>query len=308
MSLTIKNPGFLTLLQDYGRYGYQHIGVTTGGPLDEHAYLWANYLLGNHYNDAQLEISFGGFSATFTKSTMIAVCGADLSATINDEDIAPWQSFAVDAGDVISFKTPASGLRCYLAIKGGFQADKQLSSCSTVVREKIGGLKRDGDKVQQGDSIDYNESPKTVLNKVPSQFIPSYGNHVNLRFIPNHSVTSAGTEAYRLLTHKVYEVSQSIDRMGYRLSGDQIKTELGGIISQGISIGSIQIPKDGQPIVLMRDRQTMGGYPLVGCVTYLDTCLLAQSQPGTKVSFTPVDINEAEAELMRHKNFFNIAL
>ena len=308
MSLTVKNPGFLTLLQDYGRYGYQHIGVTTGGPLDEHAYLWANYLLGNNYNAPQLEISYGGFSATFTKSTMVALCGADLSATINDVDVSPWESFSVNAGDVISFKTPVSGLRCYLAIQGGFKVEEQLSSCSTVVREKIGGLNRDGEKIQQGDRIDYEESAKAVNKKVPERFVPSYTSHVELRFIPNHSVTSAGTEAYRSLTHKAYEVSQSIDRMGYRLSGDKINTELAGIISQGISIGSIQIPKDGQPIVLMRDRQTMGGYPLIGCVTHLDTCLLAQSQPGTKVSFVPVDVSEAEAELMRHKNFFNIAI
>ena len=307
MSLRILESNFLALVQDYGRYGFQSIGVTNGGPLDEHAFLWANYLLDNHYNAAQIEISFGGFVAEFTEDTMIAVCGADLNAELNDVRITPWYSYPVKAGDVIRFQSPASGLRSYLAIKNGFEVTQQLSSCSTVMREKLGGLSQNGEKLAAGELISYQPHQAELVRGVPPRFISEYTNEITLRFIPNVSATSAGVEAQKNFTTKPYEVTQNIDRMGYRLSGDPIVTPLAGIISQGISMGAIQVPKDGQPIVLMRDRQTMGGYPLIGCIAYLDLSKLAQSAPGTKVYFQAIDFTEAEAELLLHRNFFKVA-
>jgi biotin-dependent carboxylase-like uncharacterized protein len=307
MSLHILKSNFLALVQDYGRYGFQSIGVTNGGPLDEHAFLWANYLLGNHYNAAQIEVSFGNFSAKFTADTMIAICGADLGATLNDVSIVPWRSYPVNAGDVIRFASPVSGLRAYLAVKGGLQVTKQLGSCSTVMREKLGGLSQNGEKLAAGDLVPYDAHSFDVVRGVPAHFIPEYTKEITLRFIPNISMTSAGEEAQKNFTIKPYEVTQNIDRMGYRLSGDPIATPLSGIISQGISMGAIQVPKDGQPIVLMRDRQTMGGYPLIGCVTYLDLSKLSQSGPGTKVYFQAMDVSDAEAELILHKQFFQVS-
>lgn len=308
MILKVIKSGFLSLVQDYGRYGHQGIGVTNGGPLDEHAFLWANRLLGNHYNDAQIEVTFGGFSAQFFEDTMIAICGADLSATLNKLPIKPWQSYAVRAGDTISFASPIAGLRCYLAIKGGFIVEKQLSSCSTVLREKLGGIAQNGSKLSVGDCINYQPSLMAISKRVPPQFMGKYLKEITLRFIPNTSSTSAGKKVISTFINHSYEVTPNIDRMGYRLSGKVIDTPLDGIISQGISLGAIQVPKDGQPIVLMKDRQTMGGYPLLGCVSYLDLPKLAQSHPGTKVCFTPIDVDNAEAELVIHKKFFGIDL
>lgn len=306
MSLQILKPGFLSLIQDYGRYGYQSIGVSNGGPLDEHAYLWSNYLLGNDYNAAQLEVNFGGFSATFEESTMIAICGADLNAELNGQAIQPWESYAVNVGDTLSFNGPKSGLRAYLAVKGGFQVEKQLLSCATVLREKLGGLAKNGSQLLEEDVVSYSAFSHEASKRVPSRYIPEYKTHIELRYIVNASATSAGEEAQKIFTNQPYEVTQNIDRMGYRLSGEPISTPLSGIISQGISMGAIQVPKDGQPIVLMRDRQTMGGYPLLGCVAYVDLPALAQSAPGTKVSFRPVNISEAEKDLIEHKKFFRI--
>ncbi len=308
MSLKVLASGLLTLVHDYGRYGYQSIGVTNGGPLDEHAFSWANRLLDNHYNAAQLEISFGGFGAEFTEDTMIALCGADLGATVNGQPIKPWYSYAVCKGDKIQFASPVSGLRSYLAVKGGFTVAAQLSSCSTVVREKLGGLHKKGEKLSEGDELRYSQSPSEQCKRVPARYIPEYKQEITLRFIPNFSAVSVGKTGYDLFVKEPYEVSHNIDRMGYRLSGQPIETESTGIISQGISMGSIQVPKDGQPIVLMRDRQTMGGYPLLGCVAYLDLPLLAQSVPGTKISFVPVDVADAEKELLENKTFFSVPL
>ena len=306
MSLHVLKAGFLSLIQDYGRYGYQHMGVTHSGPLDENAFLWANRLLGNHYNAPQIEVSYGAFSATFLEQTMIAICGADLSATLNEQAISPWRTYAVNTGDTISFKAPVTGLRSYLAVKDGFAVDPQLSSCATVVREKLGGIHQNGAKLTEGDTIPYVPQPHTLIKRIPSQFTSTYPKKITLRFMPNISQTSAGERALKTFMQHTYKVTPNIDRMGYRLSGKVIHTESSGIISQGISLGAIQVPKDGQPIVLMRDRQTMGGYPLLGCVCGLDMNKLAQSLPGTELSFVPISVEEAEAEWIVHKNFFGV--
>ncbi|MGS2717966.1 5-oxoprolinase subunit C family protein [Eionea flava] len=306
MSLSIVKSGFLALLQDYGRYGYQHMGVTQGGPLDEHAFLWANRLLGNHYNAPQIEISYGAFSATFLEPTMIALCGADLSITLNQQVIKPWQTYAVSVGDRLSFKAPVSGLRSYLAVKGGFSVEPHLSSCSTTVREKLGGIDQLGSPLLEGDLVAYTPHRHCLTKRLPPAFIAHYPKVINLRFMPNVSQVSAGDDAIKTLTQYTYQVTPTIDRMGYRLSGEAINTLSSGIISQGISLGAIQIPKNGQPIVLMCDRQTMGGYPLLGCVTSTDLSKLAQSAPGTTIRFSPVSVEEAEAEWLLRKRFFGV--
>ncbi len=315
MSLEVLKPGFLTLLQDFGRYEYGRFGITQGGPLDEHAFLWANRILNNHYNAAQLEISFGGFSARFHKTTTIALCGADLSATLNGTPISVWSTYSVVAGDEIKFTAPKSGLRCYLSIEGGFEVEKVLNSSSTVPREGVGGLQKDGSPIAKGDKLPYSTNdiePNNVLHSVttgvvkkgvPQAFIPNYPKAIELRFVKNPFLTSI--EQLNKFVQQSYRVSQKIDRMGYCLSGVPLHLG-GGIISQGISLGTIQVPSDGQPIVLMKDRQTMGGYPQMGCVAYLDIPLLVQSMPGTEVNFVVAELNELEEELIKYKQFFNL--
>lgn len=317
MSLNVIQSGALTLLQDLGRYGLQKHGITQGGPLDEHAYLWANYLLDNHYNAPQLEITLGGFSARFTRATIIAVCGADLSATLNGQPLALWQSHAITAGDEIKFTSPKSGLRAYLAIKHGFEIDPQLSSCATVCREKLGGLSQNGKPISQGDQLAFKATNTQSLRYTPAEFIPNYpkangSDSIMIRFIPNHSVTGCEKSLTETFSQHQYQISEKIDRMGYRLAGKAIPNTHtiseapSEIISQGVSVGAIQLPKDGQPIVLMKDKQTMGGYPQLGCVAYLDLALLSQSPPGTHLKFLPRTSDQLEQELLEYKNFFKL--
>lgn len=306
MSLEVIKPGVLTLLQDYGRYGYQGLGVTTGGPMDEHAFLWANYLLGNNINAAVLEINYGGFEARVQSDGMIAICGADLGASINQQMISPWQSYFLKRGDSICFRTPRQGARAYLAIKGGFLVSPQLKSVSTVLREGLGGLHQTGKGVQAGDVIAFSESSQEVSKGVARGFIPEYANNMVLRFIPNLSITGVMQQALYQFESQSYRLTQHMDRMGYRLSGIPIANDQNGIISQGLSCGAIQLPEDGQPIVLMKDRQTIGGYPLIGCVAYLDLSLLAQALPAALVSFRAIDGASLEQELAEYKQFFGL--
>lgn len=306
MTIRVNKSGFLSLVQDYGRFGFQRIGVTTGGPMDEHAYLWANRLLGNAYNTPQLEINFGNFAASFLKPSVIAMTGADCCAQLNGKRIAPWRTYTVKPGDNLELQTPQAGLRSYLAVKNGFTIEPQLNSCATVSREQLGGISANGQKLIDGDEIAYDPTHDEINKSVPEKYIPEYRREIELRFVPNYSLTGINQQALTEMTRHNYEVSQRIDRMGYCLKGGKVNIVSSGIISQGIALGAIQIPKDGQPIVLMKDRQTMGGYPLAGCVAYLDIALLAQSGPGTRINFIPVDVADLEPELILYKRFFGV--
>lgn len=311
-SLHIIKPGVMSLLQDYGRYGMQHFGITNSGPMDEQAYLWANRLLGNHYNAPQIEICMGGFEARFSQATRIAICGAHLHPTLNRKPIKTWHSYVVKAGDVICFGGSNQGLYTYLAIVGGFDVTLQLSSCSTVMREHLGGVNQNGQKLIAGDRLGYfkptdNSATKRLSTGVPESYIPMYSDKISLRFVANYSENGCDESIVKKFTKQSYRVSNEMSRMGYRLSGDSLVNDGRNIISQGISTGSIQLPQDGQPIVLMKDRQTIGGYPLLGCVAHLDLAKLSQSKPRVEVEFVAVEIAELEAELVEYFEFFGVA-
>ena len=298
MSLEVIHPGMLTLIQDMGRHGYQHIGVTTGGPMDEHAFLWANRLLDNPLDAAQLEITFGRLSLLAHSDTCIALTGADLGARINERPIRPWQTYLIDRGDRIEFSAPVTGLRAYLAVSGGLQVPTKLGSCATVSREQLGGLDGRGSKLSKGDLIPLGTSSPTRRASVPYSDIPNYRKPLRLGVIPGYQYANfPRSERVRFFSTE-FEVSQNIDRMGYRLTGDPIECDLDGIVSEGIAYGAVQIPADGQPIVLMRDRQTIGGYPKIGSLSALGAGQLAQRPPGTTVSFYPMNVAEAEARRM----------
>ncbi len=298
MSFEVVDPGMLTLVQDLGRFGYQHIGVTTGGPMDEHAFLWANRLLGNPLNAPQLEITFGRLSLLAHSDTTIALTGADLGARLNDRAIEPWQTHEIRKGDRLSFSIPVSGLRAYLAVTGGLDVPARLGSAATVSREQLGGLDGGGNKLVKGDRISLGEPRPVAKASVPYSEIPDYRKPLRVGVIPGYQYRHFPRSVQAKFFTSEYEVSQNIDRMGYRLKGEAIHGDLDGIISEGIAYGAIQIPADGQPIVLMKDRQTIGGYPKIGSLSALGAGQLAQRAPGASVSFYLSDVADAEVRRM----------
>ncbi len=305
MSFEVLNPGMLSLLQDSGRHGYQHLGVTTGGPMDEHAFAWANHLLGNAPNAAQLEITYGMLSLRAEASTCIALTGADLDARLNGKAIKPWRTYRVCSGDHIEFSAPICGLRAYLAVVGGFSPTTKLGSCATVLREGLGGVNGTGAKLAKGNRLPFKPRRIDIDNRVPDWAIPDYNQPLAVGVILGYQHQSFPRTELMTLFSGCYEVSQNIDRMGYRLSGKPIHSNLDGIVSEGIAYGAIQIPADGQPIVLMKDRQTIGGYPKVGCLSALDAGQLAQRGPGSSVCFFPMDVAVAEAQRMIFNHRFS---
>lgn len=307
MSVRVLQGGILTLLVDQGRVGFQHVGITTGGPMDEHAYCWANRLLSNPMCASQLEVTYGLFQCEFTAPTRIALTGADLQAELNGEGVAPWQVISINAGDHLVFKTPKTGLRAYLAIQGGFNVKPQFGSCTSVSRESLGGLYQDGKAIDKKDIIHYDSISgveKQNWQGMPRSFIPNYHDLLTLDVILGYQFSDFEMAEIKRFFSQEYTVSQHIDRMGYRLSGEALKYKGNACQSEGISYGAIQVPDDGQPIILMRDRQTIGGYPKLGCVSVLDTGKLAQRGPGAKIMFRPVMIAEARHDYRKFKQFF----
>lgn len=290
-ALKVLQPGLLTLIQDAGRYGQHRIGLTNGGPLDAVAFNWANRLCHNDTNSSALEISIGGLVLEAQVDSYIAVTGAQMPFKINGVDKQSWQTQRIQAGDKIEFGFATKGARAYLAISGGFNIPESFTSTATVARESIGGL--NGGKLVQGDSLPCQAPGQLDLLAVPESQIPEYASDITARVILGYQHQAFDTVQQRLFFGSEYQVSDKVDRMGFRLQGQVITSELTAMLSEGICHGAIQIPADGQPIVLMNDRQTIGGYPKIGSVISLDTAKLSQLMPGDKVNFEQVSLEQA---------------
>ncbi|TXS91819.1 biotin-dependent carboxyltransferase [Parahaliea aestuarii] len=285
----------MSLLQDGGRFGQQRIGLTTGGPLDPEAFALCNRLLGNAPGATAIEVSFGGLVLKATVDTRLCVTGAELPLRINGVEQDRWRVHAVKSGDEIALDFATAGCRAYLGVAGGFNVAPQFGSSSTVVREHIGGLA--GDKLQPGDELPCAAGSDGPLLFLPENLRPGYSDHALLRVIPGYQQEHFPALQKRRFFNSEYNVSERCDRMGYRLEGAAIECDIGGILSEGICFGAIQIPADGQPIVLLNDRQTIGGYPKIGAALSLDVARLAQLTPGATVRFEAISPEDAHNAL-----------
>ncbi|MCV6625125.1 MAG: biotin-dependent carboxyltransferase family protein [Cellvibrionaceae bacterium] len=296
-SLNVIAPGILSLLTDAGRLGQQQIGLTNGGPLDPFAFEWANRLCHNPSNTTAIEVTIGGLVLSAAADTQIALTGAELPLSVNGQAQPMWQTINIAAGDKIQLGYAGeNGSRAYLAIAGGFAIAPQFGSTATVVREGIGGL--DGRALQKGDKLPIGTQTPGKLLRLPPQARPHYAKAVNLRVVVGYQQQYFSAAAKARFFHSEYQVSERCDRMGYRLEGPSVSATIDGILSEGICLGAIQVPADGQPIVLLNDRQTIGGYPKLGSVLSLDIPALAQLGPGGKVRFSEIDIDSAHHLLL----------
>lgn len=303
--LTVHQPGWQATIQDSGRSGFFQQGLSQGGAMDEHAYSWANKVLGNEAGSACIEILLGNFEAQVGADTTIVVTGADIPVTLNGEVIENWCSHRVRRGDRIRFGQARSGLWAYLGVAGGWQTPQQFSSRSVVVREQLGGM--DGGPLKKGDRLPFAPIPERPLRCVPWIHRPNYKSPLTVKVIPSYQYKLFSLVARRTFETEGFEVSSDISRMGYKLSGPAVAASVQTLASEGIAFGAIQIPPQGQPIVLMRDRQTIGGYPKIGCVASLDCARLSQCSPGTGVRFEFTDVDSVQAERRLFDRFFSLS-
>ncbi|MCZ2722021.1 biotin-dependent carboxyltransferase family protein [Marinomonas sp. 15G1-11] len=298
--MKILQPGVLALIQDLGRIGKHRIGLTVGGPMDPSAFRWANRLCHNPDNASAIEISIGGFAAEFLEPAQIAITGATVEVKINGKAVSMWETLNVHAGDTLKLGFATEGCRIYLAIQGGIELEAHFGSTATVVREGLGGLS--GKPLAKGDLINVSHRDNKARLSMPTQHRPNYADQSPLRVVLGYQAESFSSLDKARFFHGEYTVSERMDRMGYRLTGPACHSSVSSLLSEGISHGAIQVPPDGQPIVLLNDRQTIGGYPKLGSVMALDTARLAQMTQGKKVHFTPVTVEEAHVINMLARN------
>lgn len=309
--ITVVRPGWLTTVQDLGRYGYQQYGVPVSGAMDRRSFIIANRLVGNRDQDAGLEITLKGPELLFATDSVIAVTGADLTPSVNGIGIPVWTSVRVERGSRLTFGPRRAGARSYVAIAGGIEVPVVLGSRSTHISSRTGGMA--GRALAQGDVLiggrPVPHTRATIGRGVPEKLRPVYSTLPTLRILPGPQHASFPEHALDLLTASPYRLSNQSDRMGYRLEGPKLAHRgLGQWISDGTAMGALQVPPDEQPILLMADRQTTGGYPKIAVVISADLHLAAQLLPGETVAFRTTTLPEAQALLKAQWNEIDEAI
>lgn len=303
MSFEIINSPLFATIQDKGRFSYTSIGVTNSGVMDEFSYNIANMLLENSNDCNIIEIAFSNVEFKVNESTTLSITGANCEFFINGNLKNTWQTHNVKAGDILKIGKILDGTRVYIGVKEGFNIKKEFGSYSTTIKESLGGL--NGDKLKKGDILPFKKHIQTYNKRLKKKYIPKYLDELELRVVLSYQDDYFKKEQKNKFFNSVYEVTNDFNRMGCKLKGEPISCDIDGIISEGISFGAIQIPNDGQPIILLKDRQTIGGYPKIGSVLSIDCFRLAQAKPKTKIRFKEISIVEAQEKL---KKFYSFSL
>lgn len=305
MGIIVENPGIQTTVQDEGRFGYQQFGVSPAGPMDAKSFYLANILVGNKRSEGVLELTFSGPTLKFEKDNIIAITGADMTPKVNGQPIPIYEAVLVHAGDVLSFGfVNGTGCRSYLAFAGGLDIPLVMGSKSTLMRNELGGMK--GRKLEKGDAIGFvepkTELPNMGLRKLAPEKFPE--KEITLRVLTGPQDTEFSEEELKKFFWYGATITNEFDRMGCRLQREEPVKHLGdgNIITDGIAFGSIQVPTNGQPIIMLADRQSTGGYTKIGTVISVDLPKIAQSVPGYKVRFIEVGVDLAQKLYIRREN------
>ncbi|MCC8105381.1 MAG: biotin-dependent carboxyltransferase family protein [Clostridiales bacterium] len=295
MGILVENGGILTSVQDEGRYGYQKYGMSPAGPMDPRSLYLANILVGNPMGEGALETAFMGLRLRFEEDTVIAVTGGDLTPRLNGTELPMYRAVPVKKDDVLSFEGMKNGCRAYVAFAGGLDIPLVMGSKSTAMRYKIGGY--EGRKLEKGDRIGFvnprPELPNMEKRRLPQEVFPNKETVLRVVLGPQEDCfTEKGRKQFFWYSKTI---TNEFDRMGCRLECDPIEHKGdGNIISDGIAFGAIQVPTNGKPIIMLADRQTVGGYTKIGSVASVDLSRLAQCKPGDKVRFVQIGLDLAQ--------------
>ena len=318
MTVHILKPGMMSSLQDRGRYGHQHLGVSPSGAMDERAHRLAHLLAGNSAAQdlASLEITLQGPSLRFDEPALFVLTGADMNATLDGQPVAVLRPTLARAGQTLTLQAakPNHGARTYLSIYGGFQVESLLGSQSTHMRVGLGGF--EGRALKKGDQMQLTQplpDDETALNRLQAEldelriYMPAalaLAPRERVRVILDQADLFTD-ESLALFQSQSYRISPASERMGYRLEGQPLQRKTPKeLLSAPTCFGTIQVPNDGQPIVLMADRQTTGGYPRIGQLASVDLAQIAQRLPGQNLGFDVVTLEQAHALAARQEQAF----
>ena len=304
--LEVLNVSGLVTLQDSGRHGWQSYGVPVSGPMDWFAHRTANSLLGNSPDAVVIEIGLGEAQFRAKRDCVLTVTGAGFEVSTYVWTFPLWTSFYVRAGWRVQIKKISGGNWAYLGIAGGFDTSSMLGSKSTYLRGGLGSALRAGDIIQAGKSA--AELTKLAARDFPVRKYINYSQSPVIEVITgpqSDRFTDAGTQAFY---GSEYALSKSFDRMGYRLDGDPIShAGSADLISEGMTMGSVQVPANGQPIVMMADSPTTGGYPKIANITHASLPLLAQCEAGSsKIRFKEIKVNTTQEKLREMINLLGL--
>jgi antagonist of KipI len=306
MSLKIIKAGIQDTIQDMGRYGHQHLGINPTGAMDKYAMRVANILVGNKMDEATIEMHFPASVFMFTQRALIALSGADFSASINGEPVSNLHAIIVGKNDVLQFHKPINGARTYLAVSGGFVINKWMNSCSTHLKAKAGGYK--GRTLQKDDELLLLQSSSFSIKQNDFVILPWWADtnrgdeQKEIYITPGNEWERLTTSSKESFTMTSFVITNQSDRMGYRLNNIPLSVMTNEeIVSSGVSFGTIQLLPDGKLIVLMADHQTTGGYPRIAHVISAHHSKLAQMKAGDKIYFKVTDQQTAEEFLIKQQ-------
>ncbi|CAH5740269.1 KipI antagonist [Klebsiella oxytoca] len=302
--LKIIRAGMYTSVQDGGREGLRQLGISRCGAMDKPALVTANLLVGNGANAAALEITLGQVDIQFERSGWFALTGAACEAKLDGEPVWVGWRTAVKAGQHLVLKNPQHGVRSYLAVAGGIAVPKVLGSRSTDLKVGIGGL--EGRRLQDGDRLKLGKSDKQFRGPRGVKQLP-IGNRI--RALPGPEYQEFDSVSQDAFWRSPWRLSPQSNRMGYRLQGQPLKRMTDReMLSHGLLPGVAQVPHNGQPIVLMNDAQTTGGYPRIATIIEADMYQLAQIPLGQPIHFVPCSLEEAlKARADRQRYFEQLA-
>jgi antagonist of KipI len=313
MSLKVFKAGMLDTIQDMGRYGYQQLGINPGGVMDKFSAQIANTLVGNNRNEAVIELHFPSSIFIFQEPALIALGGADFSASINGEKIPCHHAILVNKNSILQFHQTVKGTRVYLAVRGGFEIEMWMNSSSTHLKAKAGGYK--GRNLQKEDELILRQPMNCRLLKenefivLPWQADTQWNDSGEEIFIvPGNEWERLTHESKENLLMTTFVITQQSDRMGYRLNNIPLhKISNGEIVSSAVGFGTVQLLPDGRMIILMADHQTTGGYPRIAHVITAHHTKLAQMKAGDKICFRLTDQRVAEELLMKqHRHLLQL--
>jgi len=291
-----------TQLQDLGRFGAANLGLTQGGVVDRTSARLANALVDNDATAPLLEIGLGAVQFSAIGAVTVAVTGALMPLLLNGRPVQRYQSIRLDHGDELRLGYSQAGARCYLAVSGGFAIEPVLGSVSTVLREGIGGV--DGLPLLEGSQLPVggHHGPE-ICRSVEYCYQFKARAMQNIPFVAGAQQAVLGAPNLIRFQQNLYQVQANSDRMGMRLKGTPLALEQQSMLSEGICLGAIQLPPDGQPIVMLNDHQTIGGYPKIGAVTRLGINALGQCRAGHLLRFTAVSQQQAVTFARLHERW-----
>ena len=299
MTLIIERTAFFMSVQDTGRFGFQRFGVPESGPMDWIALRCANLLVGNGCQAACLEVGFSSATITLHQDTLMAVCGAGYRVTLNSREIPLWMAVKARGGSRLHLERTGAGNWAYLSIHGGIRSPLRMGSRSDAPRYGIGHRLAAGDELLTTSKLD---PPLQYAGRsIPVKARPPYASDQPIRVVPGPHSARFLPASLDDFWEGTFTIQTNSDRMGYRLNGPVLKHHANAdIVSQGLVTGEIQVPADGQPIVMMPDHPTTGGYACIGTVTTIDLPLLAQSAfLDAKMRFTPITAAAAQSLLQQ---------